>query len=110
MFATTVGTEREDKRTDLEEMLQSYTHCSRNEMQCTAIGSIVERFQTKRGLRQLVRKPSKLSENLSTPSFAEAKEAQGEISGGKVMWKCIQEMQRGRRGLVPVKTSVKNEE
>ena len=47
------------KWTDLEEMLQSYTHCSRNETQCTASGSIVERFQTRRGLRKLVRKPSK---------------------------------------------------
>ena len=40
-----------------------------------------------------------------------AKEAQGGVNGGKVVWKCIREIQRGRRGLVPVRTrSVRDEE
>ena len=40
-----------------------------------------------------------------------AKEAQGGVKSGKVVWKCIREIQRGRRGLVPVKTrSVRVEE
>ena len=40
-----------------------------------------------------------------------ATEAQGGVNGGRVVWKCIREIQRGRRGLVPVKTrSVRDEE
>ena len=40
-----------------------------------------------------------------------AKEEQGGVNGGKVVWKCIREIRRGKRGLVPVKTrSMRNKE
>ena len=40
-----------------------------------------------------------------------ATEAQGGINGGKVVWKCIREIQRGKRGLVPMRTAnVRDEE
>ena len=40
-----------------------------------------------------------------------AKEAQAGRNGGKIVWKCIRDIQRGRRGLVPVKCAcVRDEE
>ena len=42
---------------------------------------------------------------------AKAAEASAGRSGGKVVWKCIRDIQRSRRGMVPVQaTAVKDEE
>lgn len=39
-----------------------------------------------------------------------AMEAERGKNGGKVVWKCIRDIQRGRRGLVPVTTAVVKDE
>ena len=60
-------------------------------------------------MRKNVRKAIKEAKN--EWFLKKAAEAQRGHHGGKVVWSCIRDMQRGRRGLVPVKmASVKNEE
>ena len=82
----------------------------RNALYCKWLSS--GKISDKEEFQEARKKAQKVVREAKNNWFSlKAKEAQGGVNGGKVVWKCIREMQRGRRGLVPLKTrSVRDEE
>ena len=60
------------------------------------------------GARRAARRAVRMAKNAWFQM--KAMDAEREMNGGKVVWRCIRDIQHGRRGLVPVRTAVVKDE